>query len=185
MGIFWNRLDFMYAATFSRAWGGKRGCQGPVPPCPRAQGPGWRGPAHPKALHEVLEVLEGLQALGLKDAVLLQHVEHEEVHEGELGTRGGHGEDKPPPCPPKPLTRSHLYLLPRKPLSVPQEVGEKLQLPWELLQVTRLELLLQDRREEWGGQPGPLTPGDSTVPTGVPDAAGGPRGTGTLTKSGL
>lgn len=49
----------------------------------------------------------------------------------------------PSPCCPPP--GSQRYLLPRKPLSVPQEVGEELQLPRELLQVARLELLLQDK----------------------------------------
>lgn len=49
----------------------------------------------------------------------------------------------PSPCCPPP--GSQQYLLPRKPLPIPQEVGEELQLPRELLQVARLELLLQDK----------------------------------------
>lgn len=40
------------------------------------------------------------------------------------------------------------YLVTSKPLSVPQELGKQLQLPWQLLQVPRFQLLLQVIRVE-------------------------------------
>ena len=56
------------------------------PPDPSDAAPSLPPPHHadPKALHESTQVAVGLQAPRSEDAVLIQHIKHEEIHKGEL-----------------------------------------------------------------------------------------------------
>ena len=68
-------------------WGGGGTSPPPNPPqTPQMPPPPSTPPHHadPKALHESTQVAVGLQAPRSEDAVLIQHIKHEEIHKGEL-----------------------------------------------------------------------------------------------------